>query len=163
MAVEQRDFRVERGMNRLGQEGEPPLRELIRQLSEDASELVRQEVGLVKAELRENAKSHAKDATKIGMSIGIGLLGGMAALAFEILGLGALIDNYWLSALIVTVVLLAVAAIMGKGAMNRMKERGLKPKETMETLRADAEWAKREVEVVKRELKSDGSRSPVEM
>ena len=124
MAVEQRDIRVVEGGNqsRFGVE-EPPLRELFRQLSDDANRLVRQEVELGKVELRESAKGLAKDATKIGTAVGMGLL----------------------------------------GAMNHLKEHDLKPTQTMETLRADAEWAKREVEVVKRELKSDGSRSPVQM
>ena len=165
MAVEQRDIRVVEGRTngRFGQVDEPPLKELFRQLGEDASTLVRQEVELGKAELRDTAKSLGKDASRLGIAAVIGLLGAMAGTAFAIIGLGALIDNYWLSALIVTVVLLGVAATTAKSAIDRMKEQDLKPTQTIETLRADAAWAKREVDAVKTELKSDGSRSTVQM
>ena len=164
MAFEQRDVRVDGRTNgRFRDVGEPPLRDLFRQLSDDAARLVRQEIALGKAELRETVASLGKDAVRIGIAVGLGLLGAMAATAFAIIGLGALLDNYWLSALIVTVVLLGIAAIMGRSAIRRMSERDLKPTQTLETLRADAEWAKQEVAVVKRELKSDGNRSPVQM
>jgi multisubunit Na+/H+ antiporter MnhG subunit len=157
MATEQREMRVDRGLSpRFGGplREEPPLGELFRQLSEDASRLVRQEVALAKTEVRESARAVGKDATKIGIAAGVGVMGAFAALAFVIIGLGALIGNYWLSALIVAVVLLVTAAVMAKAAMKDIKERELKPVQTMETLRADAQWAKREAQAVKREWKS---------
>src|SRR5690606_17668754 len=135
-------------------EEEPPLSDLFRQLSDDASRLIRQEIALGKTELRETGAAVARDAAKIGVAAVFGLLGAMAAIAFLIVGLGALINSYWLSALIVTVVLLGVAAILATSAMNDLKSRELKPKETIDTLRADAEWARHEAQVVKGEWKS---------
>jgi hypothetical protein len=157
MAIEQREMRVDRGPSpRFGGplREEPPLGVLFKQLSEDASRLMRQEVALAKTELRETATALGKDAAKVGVAAGVGIMGAFAALAFAIIGLGDLLDNYWLSALIVTVVLLVVAAIMVKSAMNDIKQRELKPVQTMETLRADAQWAKREAQTLKRDLKS---------
>jgi hypothetical protein len=157
MAIEHRELRVDGGPGpRFGGplREEAPLGELLKQLSEDASRLVRQEVALAKTEIRESASALGKDAAKIGVAAGVGIMGAFAALAFVIIGLGSLIDNYWLSALIVAVVLLVTAAIMAKSATNDIKQRELKPVQTMETLRADAQWAKREAQAVKREWKS---------
>jgi hypothetical protein len=92
------------------------LGELIGQLSEQTSRLVRDEVALAKTELQSSVK-HA--------GVGAGLFGGAGVLAF--LGLAtlvgaavaalALVLDVWLSAVIVAVVLFAVAgvsALIGK-------------------------------------------------
>ncbi len=157
MALKERDIRTyERDGARPGFSArvEPPLGELFRQLSDDATRLIRQEIALGKVELRETGSALARDGAKIGIAAGIGLLGAMAGTAFLIVGLGALIGNYWLSSLVVTIAMLVVAAVLGKGAIDDIRSRDLKPTEMMETLRADAEWAKREAGIVKREWKS---------
>lgn len=133
---------------------EPSVGELFRELSDDATRLVRQEIALAKAEMRQTGRALAKDAAKIGIAVGMAALGAMAGVAFLILALGALIDSYWLSALIVSLALLGIAAVLAKNAKADLAERDLKPTRTMETLRADARWARHEVEEVKRELKS---------
>jgi hypothetical protein len=157
MAVENGDIRTDgRNGPRPGVSfaNEPPLGELFRQLSEDATRLIRQEVALGKAELRETGSALARDGARIGIAAGLGLLGAMAGTAFLILALGALIDNYWLSSLLVTVAMLVGAAVLGKGAIDDIKHRDLKPTQTLDTLRADADWAKREADLVKQEWKS---------
>jgi hypothetical protein len=133
---------------------EPPIGELFRQLSDDATRLIRQEVALGKVELKQTGRALAKDATKIGIALGMGLMGAMAALAFLIIGLGALLGNYWLSALIIAVVLLGIGGFLARNAAEDVRSRDLKPTETIRTLQADAEWAKREAAAVKREWKS---------
>lgn len=95
---------------------EPSVGQLMTQLSEQTSRLVRDEVLLAKVELKNSAK-HA--------GVGVGLLGGGGILA--LFGLGALVTAaiaglslvlaLWLSALIVGVVLLlaaGIAALLGK-------------------------------------------------
>jgi uncharacterized membrane protein YqjE len=157
MAVNQRDLeiRFERGRNgSSAPRDEPPIGDLFRRLSDDASRLVRQEIALAKVELRESVSVLGKSAVKVGIAAGVALLGALAAVAFLIVGLGDLIDNYWLSALIVSAVLLAIAAVMGKGAMNDLKGHEMKPAQTIDTLRDDADWAKQEIATVKREWRS---------
>lgn len=157
MAVETRDLQDRLGRRWNGSSpprAEPPIGELFRQLSDDASRLIRQEMTLAKVEVRQSVSEVGKGAARIGIAAALALLGGIAAVAFLIIGLGALIDNYWLSALIVSGVLFAIAAIMGKGAMNHLQADALKPTDTIETLRDDADWAKREIDAVKREWKS---------
>ena len=137
--------------------GEPSLGELFGQLSGDAQHLIRQEVALAKAELRETTSMLARDGAKIGVAVALGFVGVLTATAFIIVALGDLINNYWASALLVTVVLLAIAAFMAKSAMNDIKRRGMKPEETLETLREDAVWAKREAQALKRDWTSQPS------
>ena len=89
-----------------------PVGELVKQLSEQMSTLVRRELQLAQLELQEKGKR---------AGIGAGLFGGAGAIALY--GLGVLIAaavlvlatavEPWLAALIVGVVLLAVAGIAG--------------------------------------------------
>jgi hypothetical protein len=157
MATEQRELLVNR-TNNWRENGaardEPPIGVLFKQLSEDASRLVRQEVALGKVELKEVVSALGRDAARIGIAAGVAIMGAFAALAFIIIGLGDLLGNYWLSALITAVVLLAIGAVMVKSAMADIKRRDLKPTATIETLRDDAQWAKREIAGVKRDWKS---------
>lgn len=131
---------------------EPSLGELFTRLTTDTGELVRKEVALARAEMREVGATLARDATKIGVAVGLALAGVLAVTAFLIVALGDLFDNYWLAALIVGVLFLAVGGIMARNAMSDVKRRGLTPQQTMSTLREDTAWAKEEVREVKREL-----------
>jgi hypothetical protein len=158
MALEQRDIIIERGNGRTSPgvmpTREPSIGELFGQLSSDGGRLIQQEMALAKAELRETTSMLAKDAAKFGVAAALGLLGALAATAFLIIGLGDLLDNYWASALLVTIVYLAIAGVLARSAMNEIKTRGVKPEETLATLREDATWAKREAQSLKRDLTS---------
>jgi uncharacterized membrane protein YqjE len=89
-----------------------PVGELVKQLSEQMSTLVRRELQLAQLELQEKGKR---------AGIGAGLVGGAGAIALY--GLGVLIAaavlllatavEPWLAALIVGVVLLAIAGLAG--------------------------------------------------
>ena len=133
---------------------EEPVGDLLKRFGQDASTLVRQEITLAKLELRESAKGLAKDAGKLGAAAGLALFGGMAFLAFLIVAVGDLIGNYWLSALIISLLLLGAAALLGRGALAHMKHRGMKPREFVQTLKEDKRWAKREVQDFKQSMKA---------
>ena len=94
-----------------GRDDRPSIGELVSQMSEKLSLLVRNEIQLAKDELSTKAK-HA--GTGIGLFVGAGLLGffGLAALiTTAILGLANAVSP-WLAALIVALVLLALAAVL---------------------------------------------------
>jgi uncharacterized membrane protein YqjE len=154
MASEQYDPRVGRRDVGAGGAagGEPSLGDLLKRLTTDTGELVRQEVGLAKAEMREVGATVARDGAKIGIAAGLALAGTLALTAFAIIALGDLLDNYWLAALIVGVVMLAIGGLLVRSAVNDVKRRGLAPTQTVDTLREDAEWAKQEARQVKKEL-----------
>jgi uncharacterized membrane protein YqjE len=134
-------------------EAEASLGELFKRLTTDTSELIRQEMTLVKAEMREASATLGRDAAKIGVAAGFALAGVLALATFVVVGLGSLFGgNYWLAALIVGVVLLAVGGYLVRSAVSDIKQRGLKPQETVATLREDASWAKQEGRELKREM-----------
>ncbi len=132
----------------------PSLGELLKRLSGDMGTLVSQEVHLAKAELRESASTAAKAASKLGVAMTFAIAGTIALTAFLVIAIGGAIDNYWLAALIVGAAELLAGVLLAKGAINSMKSSGIKPTETIETLREDKAWAAREARDLKREMSS---------
>jgi uncharacterized membrane protein YqjE len=124
--------------------------ELLKQFSKDASTLIRKELELAKAELTEKGKQAGKG---VGMFGGAGLfgLGAFGALtALLILVLAEAMDA-WLAALIVTVLWGAIAAVLALQGKHKVEEATPpQPEQTIETLKEDVEWAKRQPESVRR-------------
>ncbi len=90
--------------------------DLVKQLSEQTSTLVRKELQLAQIELKEKGKRAGIGAGLFG-GAGVVMLYGVGALVAAVILLLATALAAWLSALIVAVVLLAgggVAALMGK-------------------------------------------------
>ncbi len=109
---------------------EVPLSDLLRRFGQDAAALVRHEITLAKLELRQSAGDYARDSARLAVAAAVGLLGALALMAFLIVGLGDLIDNYWLSALIIAVLFLGAAAFMAKSAWAHLKRPRLAPEES---------------------------------
>ena len=109
---------------------EVPLGDLLRRFGQDAAALVRQEIALAKLELRESIGDYARDSARLAVAAAVGLLGALALTAFLIVGLGDLIDNYWLSALVISALFLGAAAFMAKGAWAHLKRTRPAPEET---------------------------------
>jgi uncharacterized membrane protein YqjE len=129
------------------------LGELFRRLTSDTTELLRAEVELAKAEVRQTGTRLAKDAARIGMAAGLAFVGTLALTAFLVIGLGNLLGGrYWLSSLIVGVAAAGTGYAMVQSALHDIKEHGVKPEQTLQSLRENAQWAKAEAREVKREL-----------
>jgi uncharacterized membrane protein YqjE len=124
--------------------------ELLKQFSEDATTLIRKEVELAKAELAEKGRKAGKGA---GMFGGAGLfgLGAFGALtAFLILVLAEAMDA-WVAALIVTAVYGAIAGVLALQGKQRVEDAGpLQPEQTVETVKEDVQWAKRQAASARR-------------
>ena len=131
--------------------GEPSLGELFKRLTTDTSELVRQEISLARAEVRQVGGTLARDGTKLGIAVGLALCGALALTAFLVIAIGDLLNNYWLGALVVGLVLLGVGAVLARNAVADVKRNAV-PEQTLGSLREDAAWAKQETREVKREL-----------
>src|SRR5215212_135979 len=106
---------------------EPQLGDLFRQLAQDSATLVRQEMALAKAELRENVKSVARDTAKIAVGAVVAAVGALVMVAFLVLLLGDVVGKYWAGALIVGVLFVAIGAFLAMGAMKRLKKDTLTP------------------------------------
>ena len=137
-----------------GRAAEPAIGELLKQLGSDSSHLVRQEINLAKTELKEAGSVVAAGAAKLGMAAALAIPGLLAFTAFLVVAIGDWIENYWASALIVAVAFLAMAAVAARRGMSQLKSHPLAPRETMNTLRDDAQWARQESQTFKRELTS---------
>jgi uncharacterized membrane protein YqjE len=124
--------------------------ELLKRFSEDATTLIRKELELAKAELAEKGRKAGKGA---GMFGGAGLFGVTAfgaLTAFLILVLAEAMDA-WLAALIVAAVYGAIAAVLGLQGKQKVEEAAPpQPEQTVETLKEDVEWAKRQPESVRK-------------
>ena len=117
------------------------LGELFSELAQETSTLVRQEVNLAKTEM-----SHK--ASRAGRHIGVLAAGGAVAYAglLAILaGVIVLLDNVmplWASALSVGVVVAVVGYLLARRAIDALKREDFAPRETVQTLKEDQQWAK---------------------
>ena len=119
-----------------------PVGELLKQLSNETTTLVRQELELAKAEVREKA---GKAGPGFGMWGGAGVTAFLALgslTAFLILALDGAMPN-WLAALIVGLIYAAIAGFLYLRGKERLQEAGPPiPEQTIETVKEDLQWAK---------------------
>jgi uncharacterized membrane protein YqjE len=121
---------------------EQPIGELLKQLASETTTLVRQELELAKAEMREKAGKAGPGFGMIGAAGGVALLALGALTAFFILALDGVLPN-WLAALIVAIVYGAIAAVLYMRGKQKVDDAGSPaPRQTIETLKEDVEWAK---------------------
>ena len=116
--------------------------ELLKELSDHTTTLVRQEIELAKAELGEKGKK---------ASLGAGMFGGAGL--FAVFALAALttciivaLDSalpLWLAALIPAVIYTAVAGMLALRGRNKVQEAGPPvPEQATESVKEDVQWAK---------------------
>jgi Zn-dependent alcohol dehydrogenase len=116
--------------------------ELLGQLSEDVSMLMRQEVQLAKAEMSHKLTRLTGDAITLGAGALVALVGGLTLVSAVVLGLVAVGVPAWLSALIVGAVLGGVGySMLGRGARD-MKRVDPTPHRTVDTLKDDLQWVR---------------------
>jgi len=121
---------------------ERPLPELLKQLSEQTTGLVRQELELAKAELTQKGKQAGAGAGLFGAAGAIGFLALAALTTCFILALNAVMPA-WLAALLVAVVYGVVAAVLAMRGRAKVKQATPPvPEQTIETVKEDVEWAK---------------------
>jgi hypothetical protein len=121
---------------------ERPLPELLKQLSEQTTRLVRQELELAKAELTQKGKQAGAGAGLFGAAGAIGFLALAALTTCFILALNAVMPA-WLAALLVAVVYGVVAAVLALRGRAKVKQATPPvPEQTIETVKEDVEWAK---------------------
>jgi hypothetical protein len=126
------------------QQDERTLSELFSDLSRDARILVRQEVELAKIELKEKG-------AEVGKDIGMVVAGGAVAYAGLLLLMATFVLTLarfmplWLSALIVSVIVLGTGVLLIQQGQSSLKARNLKPRRTVETLKETKEWAQEQL------------------
>ncbi|MEU4427816.1 phage holin family protein [Actinoplanes sp. NPDC024001] len=123
------------------QVAETSIGDIIGNISNDLSQLFRQEVALAKAEIRQEATKAGKAAGMLG---GAGFAGYLAIVLFSfalVFGLGEVIPLGW-AAFIVAVVWAAIGAVLYVNGRKKLKTVDPVPRRTTETLKEDAQWLK---------------------
>jgi len=125
-----------------GDARDQPVGVLLKQLATETSTLVRQELELAKAEMREKGRKAGPGLGMLGGAGVVALLAAGSLTAFLILVLDEAMDA-WLAALIVTIVYAAVAGLLYVRGKDRVEDAGSPaPRQTIDTLKEDVEWAK---------------------
>jgi hypothetical protein len=129
---------------------ERPLGELLKQLSEETTRLVHQELELAKAELTQKGKQAGVGAGLFGAAGVVGLLSAAALTTCLILLLDMAMPA-WLAALVVAVVYAGVAALLALRGRDRVKQAVPPvPEQTIETVKEDVQWAKNQTRSAKK-------------
>jgi uncharacterized membrane protein YqjE len=115
--------------------------ELLKQLSEETSTLVRKEMELARAEISEQGKKAGAGAGLLGGGGVIALAAFLTLTATIVLLLDKVMDT-WVAALIVTVVYAAIAGVLALRGRERIREATPPAPQTQETVKEDIEWAK---------------------
>jgi hypothetical protein len=123
-----------------------PIGEIAGQLTRDLSLLVRQELELAKAEMREKGKIALPGLGMIGGAGVVALCAAGALTAFLVLVLATFLDE-WLAALLTGLVLAAVAAGLALLGKERVEDAGTPiPEQTIENVKEDAQWVKEQAQ-----------------
>jgi predicted phage tail protein len=123
---------------------ERSLGELFSELAAETSTLVRQEVALAQTELTQKATTVGKNVGFLVVGGAVGYAALLAVIAAVIIGLAHFIPA-WAAALVVGVVVGIVAYLLISSALTALKKTDLTPRNTVETLKEDAQWLKNQV------------------
>ncbi len=119
-----------------------PTGELVRELAEETSTLVRKELELAKAEMAQKAKLAGMGAGLLA-GAGVAALLALGALTAGLVLALALVLPAWLAALVVTLLWVAIAGVLAFLGRQRMREAGPPaPEQTLESVKDDVEVAK---------------------
>jgi len=130
---------------------EPNLVDLLKQLRDDTSTLVREEVALAKTEMSEKASMFSRNAAFLA----VGAMIGYSALLLILLAVSSLLAELFVSMgmgqgtagflglLVVGLIVGAISAALVMKGIKALKGKTLAPDKTIETLKEDKEWAQR--------------------
>lgn len=117
--------------------------EVVGDLVGNAQEVVRGEIRLAKAEIKEEATSAARASAMLAA----GVIFGLYAFGMLLFTIVWALDNFlelWLSALIVTAVMAVIASVLVAIGRSRLKQVQPKPDETINSMKENVEWIKQQ-------------------
>lgn len=117
------------------------LGELFSDLTQQMTTLVRQEVALAKTELSDKVAKARRDVIMIAAGALVAYAGFLALIALAIIAIAYALP-LWLSALIVTVIVLGLGVAFVLYGVENLQHMNMVPKQTVETLKEDAQWVK---------------------
>ena len=121
-----------------------PLGDLFSDLASDMSNLVRQEVALAKLEITQKGKYLGRNVGYLAVGGAVAYAGMLAVIAAIIMLLDKVMPA-WGAALLVGIVVAGIAWLLIGKALAALQQADLTPRETVETLKEDATWAKQQI------------------
>jgi high-affinity Fe2+/Pb2+ permease len=121
------------------------LGQLFGDLTRQMGTLVRKEIELARTEMTTRATTVGRDAAMLGAGGALAyaaLLVALIAVALLLIDIGL---TPWLAFLIVAAIVGAIAAVLIQRGRAELQRAQLAPRQTIETLKEDAEWAKQQV------------------
>lgn len=117
------------------------LGELFAELAQESATLVRHEMTLAKAEMSEKAVRAGKHIGVLAAGGALAYAGLLAILAAVIILLNAVMP-LWVAAVLVGIVAAVVGYLLVRKGLDALKREDFAPRQTMETLKEDGQWAK---------------------
>ncbi|HET9227825.1 MAG TPA: phage holin family protein [Thermoanaerobaculia bacterium] len=123
------------------------LGQILRDLREETTQLLRQEVDLAKTEMSEKMSKLGSNLGSVATGGAVLFAGALVLLAALTLGLIALFSQFmdrdvamWLAPLLVGGILAGIGYGMVKKALQALKQEGIAPKRTTQSLKENKEW-----------------------
>jgi uncharacterized membrane protein YqjE len=125
----------------LGDPQERPIGDLVKDLSQQTSTLVRKEIELARAELQEKGKVAGNGAGMLGGAAVAGVLA-LGALSAALISLLDKEMATWVAALIVMALWAIVALALAQAGRTSLQHATPPAPQTVETVKEDIQWAK---------------------
>ena len=126
--------------------------QLLKELTQESSTLLKQEVNLAKTEMSEKASRVGANLGEVAVGGAVALLGSIALLLAAVYGLTSILNNFmnqevavWLAPLIVGGILAAVGYSLIKKALATLKQESITPQRTTQSLQENKEWLKEKI------------------
>jgi hypothetical protein len=133
---------------------ERSLGDLFSELSKETSTLMRQEVNLAQVEITQKATIVGKQVGSLVVGGAVGYAALLIILLALVIGLSQLISaifgwtiitSAWVAAAIIGLIVGGIAFSLITSALATLKKTDLTPKQTIESLKEDAQWIKNQV------------------
>ncbi len=138
------------GANAIGDGAAPrdrSIADLLKELRDESSSLLRQEVALAKTEMAEKASAYGKHAAAVAVGGGVAYAGVLLLLAGATVALALLLDRvgldahaWWVAPLIVGGIVAAVGYSMINKGVSTLKRQSPVPEKTVQSLQEDKQW-----------------------
>lgn len=132
-------------MQRNSQADDRSLGELFSELTRELTTLVRQEIALARVEMTDKVTEAGKNVGFLAAGGAIAYAGFLALIATLIIVLAELGLAWWLSALIVTVLVLAAGGFLIQKGITALKQLDPAPKQTLESVKETSDTIKERV------------------
>jgi hypothetical protein len=125
-------------------DGHESTRDILQDVLRDVTNIMRAEVRLARAEVKDEARSAGKAAGMFGAAAVCGMLTAASLTACLIAGL-ALIMPGWLAALLAALLLACLGGAFYARARRKLKQTPAPLSETKQRVRSDYEWVKQQI------------------